>query len=114
MKKKDLIHENEFLKECLLDLSSEYIDDCNKFSKKINNLHISLNKQYDKVKRQAEEITLLLQQKKQINFQYLGVKAIYEQNKRLLDIQDKAIIKKDEQFKALKELYRHDLINGRI
>jgi len=114
MKKQELKQENEFLKECLLDLAGEHLEDCKKMSKKIENLHISSSKKDEKIKRQSEEITLLLKQKSELNFKYLGFKGISEMLERQMKIQDNAIERKDEQMEALKKLYRDDLINGRI
>ena len=89
--------------------------------KKIENLHISLNKKNEKIKFQKIEITNLLKQKEELK-NHLGLSnaTVYKQMKHIemlnnqLDIQDKAIIRKDEQFKALKKLYKDDLINGAL
>lgn len=97
--------EIKFLKECLLDLASEYLEDCKKMSKKIENLHISSRKKDEKIKRQSDEITILLNNKEDLkNFIVMLEKQMH--------IQDIAIERKDEQYAALKKLYKDDLING--
>ena len=104
MKKKKEI---QFLKECLLDMASEYMNACKKMSKKIENLHISSRKKDEKIKRQSEEITILLKQKEDMK----RFVVILEKH---MKIQDKAIERKDEQYEALKKLYKDDLINSKI
>ena len=107
MKKQELKQENEFLKECLVDITSEYTSDCKKLSKKIENLHISSRKKDEKIKRQSAEITLLLKQKEDL-------KRFVVMLEKQMHIQDNAIERKDMQYEALKKLYKDDLINGRL
>ena len=113
-KKQELEEEIKFYRECLLDMASEHIEDCEKLYKKLDNWRIAASKKDLKIIRQKEEITLLLKQKKELNFKYLGFKGIAEMHERHMNIQDSAIARKDEQMEALKKLYRDDLINGRI
>lgn len=89
--------------------------------KKIENLHLSLSKKDLKIKNQSKEITSLLNQNKVLKIRLELSKR--ESKKRLdyalslesqLEVQDKAILRKDEQYKALKKLYKDDLINGDI
>lgn len=84
----------------------------------IENLHKLLNKQYDKVKRQANEISLLLAQKEELKESlFTGTEVIVQQakfikiqEKQLLQ-QDKAIEYKDKQFLGLRSAYQDEIIN---